>query len=156
MLTLTLIALVLLTTNDQRDIAQLAAILTRPLNIIGIKSYEISMMITLILHFIPVVFAETEKVILAQKARGARINEGNIIKRLRSFIPVLIPVFVSCIRKANKTSFAMEARCYGASPKRTSLRKFKMKRQDYFAIVVVLMLIIGVFSMNLHTNFSNF
>ena len=90
-----------------------------PLNKIKVPVHEIAMMMTIALRFIPILMEETDKIMKAQTARGADFENGNIIQRAKSMIPVLVPLFVSAFRRANDLAMAMEARCYRGGDGRT-------------------------------------
>lgn len=94
--------------------------------------HEIAMIMSLALRFIPTLMEETDKITKAQKARGAQFDTGNIIQKAKSLIPILIPLFISSIRRALDLATAMEARCYH-SGKRTKMKPLKYVKRDYFA-----------------------
>jgi len=112
--------------------------LLRPLNKIHIPVHEFSMMMTIALRFIPTLLTETDKIISAQKARGADFESGGLIKRAKALTPILIPLFVSAFRRADELATAMECRCYtGSDDGRTHLTVFSVKMCDYIAVSVV-------------------
>lgn len=102
------------------------------LKVIKFPVHEIAMIMSLALRFIPTLMEETEKITKAQKARGADLESGNFIKRIKSLIPILIPLFVSSIRRALDLSVAMESRCYHGG-KRTKMKPLMYTRKDYMA-----------------------
>jgi energy-coupling factor transport system permease protein len=102
------------------------------LKVIKFPVHEISMIMSLALRFIPTLMEETDKITKAQKARGAQFDTGNIIQKAKSLIPILIPLFISSIRRALDLATAMEARCYH-SGKRTKMKPLKYVKRDYFA-----------------------
>ncbi len=104
--------------------------LMAPLKKIGIPVHEISMMMTIALRFIPTLMEETDKIIKAQSARGADFDTGNLIQKAKSFIPVLVPLFVSAFRRAEELATAMEARCYRGSEGRTRMKQLKLTGVD--------------------------
>jgi len=109
--------------------------------------HEMAMMMTIALRFIPTLIDETDKIMKAQAARGADIGSGNLLQRAKSFIPVLIPLFVSSFRRADELAIAMEARCYRGSEGRTSMRVLKFNRNDvaifsFFCIICAGILLI--------------
>ncbi len=112
--------------------------LMAPLKRIGVPIHEMAMMMTIALRFIPTLLEETEKIIKAQAARGADFDTGNFIKRAKSYMPVLIPLFVSAFRRADELAVAMEARCYRGGVGRTRLRQLEITRLDYGLAAVVL------------------
>jgi len=116
----------------------------KPFAKVGLPAQEISMMMSIALRFIPVLTEETDKIIKAQKARGADFETGGVIKRARALIPVLIPLFVSSFRRAEDLAMAMEARCYRTDIKRTKMKPLKCNRADYAAICLCVSFIAGV------------
>ena len=110
-------------------------------------AHELAMMMTIALRFIPTLLEETDKIIKAQKSRGADFETGNIFMRMKSVMPVLIPLFISAFRRADELAMAMEARCYHGGIGRTRLKELKMQRCDYTAMAVfaaVIVLLIGI------------
>lgn len=103
------------------------------LKIFHVPVHEISMMMSIALRFIPILIEETDKIMKAQQARGADFEEGGIIKRAKSLVPVLVPLFVSAFRRANDLAMAMEARCYHGGEGRTKMKPLKYKLRDLFA-----------------------
>lgn len=99
--------------------------LLKPFVKIGVPAYELAMMMSIALRFIPILVEETEKIMKAQKARGADFESGGIIKRGKALIPVLVPLFISAFRRADELAVAMEARCYNGSGNRTRLKETK-------------------------------
>ena len=117
----------------------------RFLRIIRFPVHEIAMIMSLALRFIPTLMEETEKITKAQKARGADFETGGLIKKAKSLLPILIPLFISSIRRALDLATAMEARCYHGG-KRTKMKPLKYVKCDYIAyifFVVFISLIIG-------------
>jgi len=107
--------------------------------------YEFCFAFTL-LSFVPVLADEAQAIMDAQKARGLELERGNFLKRVRNYIPILIPLIVNAIRRSLELAEAMESRAWGASEKRTNLYVLKLKRADYLSVLVsVLMLIIAVY-----------
>lgn len=114
--------------------------LLAPLSKIKIPVHEFSMMMTIALRFIPTLIEETEKIMNAQKARGADFSNGSIIKRARALIPILIPLFISAFRRANDLATAMECRCYTGGEGRTRMNVLHASSKDYiFAAAVILL-----------------
>lgn len=105
------------------------------LKIIKVPVHEIAMMMSIALRFIPILIEETDKIMKAQTARGAVFNEGNIMKRAKAMVPVLIPLFISAFRRANDLAMAMEARCYHGSKGRTKMKPLKYERNDFIAYI---------------------
>ena len=121
----------------------------RPLSKLKIKTHEIAMMMTIALRFIPILIEETDKIISAQKARGADFESGNVLHRLRCFIPIFVPLFVSSFRRAYDLALAMESRCYRGGQGRTRLKILKIRRIDIATILGVILVFIGVIFCNI-------
>ncbi len=120
-----------------------------PLKKLRFPVHEIAMMMSIALRFIPTIMDETERIIKAQASRGADFDSGNIIKRAKSFIPVLVPLFVSAFRRADELAVAMEARCYRGSEGRTRMKQLRLTNADLYASIttvffVVLIILIGI------------
>ena len=111
---------------------------------IGIPVHEIAMMMSIALRFIPILTDETDKIMRAQKARGADFENGNIIKRIKAMIPLLVPLFVSAFRRANDLALAMEARCYNGGKGRTKMRPLKYASRDFVGYVILLIYLAAV------------
>lgn len=119
----------------------------RPLNRIKVPVHEIAMMMSIALRFIPILLEETDKIMKAQMARGADFESGGILKRAKSLIPLLVPLFVSAFRRANDLAMAMEARCYRGGDGRTKMKPLHYHTRDYVAyisLVLYLGIIIGL------------
>jgi energy-coupling factor transport system permease protein len=108
-----------------------------PLKIFKFPSHEIAMMMTIALRFVPTLIGETEKIIMAQKARGADFESGNFIRRAKAMIPILIPLFISAFNRADDLAIAMDARCYMGGTGRTSLHIPKISYRDIIAIIII-------------------
>lgn len=120
----------------------------RPLKVIKVPVHEIAMMMSIALRFIPILMEETDKIMKAQMARGADFESGNILKKAKALIPILVPLFISAFRRANDLAMAMEARCYQGGEGRTKMKPLKYQTRDYVAysyivLFVVLVIIIG-------------
>jgi energy-coupling factor transport system permease protein len=109
-----------------------------PLKKIKVPVHEIAMMMSIALRFIPILMEETDKIMKAQIARGADFESGNLIKKVKSMVPLLVPLFISAFRRANDLAMAMEARCYHGGDNRTQMKPLVYKRQDFVAYAVVL------------------
>lgn len=120
-----------------------------PLKVIKFPAHEIAMMMTIALRFIPTLIEETDKIMSAQKARGADMETGNIIRRAKALIPILIPLFVSAFRRAEELALAMECRCYHGGEGRTRLKQLKTSMRDYIATGVSGMFIVAVILLNM-------
>lgn len=119
----------------------------RPLNKIHVPVHEVAMMMSIALRFIPILIEETDKIMKAQIARGADFESGNLIKKAKAMVPLLVPLFISAFRRANDLALAMEARCYNGGAGRTKMKPLKYKKADfvsygvmvgYIALVVLL------------------
>lgn len=115
--------------------------LLKPLKLIKVDVHAISMTMTIALRFIPTLVEEVEKIMSAQKSRGAEMDSGGLIHRAKALVPVLIPLFVSSFRRANELAYAMECRCYRGGEGRTKMKIMKMQARDYISLVVVIILI---------------
>lgn len=122
--------------------------LLSPLKKIHVPVHELSMMMTIALRFIPTLVEETDKIMSAQKARGAEMDTGGLVKKAKSLIPVLIPLFVSAFKRANELATAMECRCYHGGEGRTRLKVMHTAPRDYVAIGIMLALFAGVIVIN--------
>ena len=111
--------------------------LLTPLQKIGVPTHEIAMMMSIALRFIPTLLEETDKIMKAQQAIGADFESGNIFKRAKSLIPILVPLFVSAFRIAQDLAMAMEARCYRGGKGRTRLHEMKFKAKDIWALIAL-------------------
>lgn len=117
----------------------------RPLKYLKVPVSEIAMILTIALRFIPVLMEESERIVRAQIARGADFKQGNIFKRIRFLVPVMVPLFVSAFRRADELAIAMESRCYRIGGKRTSLHERRFGRPDYGVITVSALVVIVSF-----------
>lgn len=117
--------------------------LLSPLKKIKVPVHELSMMMCIALRFIPTLIEETDKIISAQKARGADFESGNILRRAKALIPILVPLFISAFRRADELATAMESRCYHGGEGRTRLHELKYSRNDVVAFLVGALLLAG-------------
>lgn len=118
--------------------------LLNPFKRIGLPAHELAMMMTIALRFIPTLMEETDKIMKAQKARGADFETGNIVKRAKSLVPLLVPLFISAFRRADELAMAMEARCYKGGENRTRMRVLKLRKGDYVAVSVFVLYIAAI------------
>ena len=123
-----------------------------PLKKIHVPVHEIAMMMSIALRFIPILLEETEKIMKAQMARGADFESGNLIKKVKAMVPLLVPLFVSAFRRANDLALAMEARCYHGGEGRTQMKPLRYLGRDraayailalYLAAAIVLRIMLG-------------
>lgn len=114
--------------------------LLNPFKKIGLPAHELAMMMTIALRFIPTLMDETDKIMKAQKARGADFESGGLVKKAKSLIPLLVPLFISSFRRADELAMAMEARCYRGGEGRTRMKQLKFTYRDaiaYFAFTLL-------------------
>ena len=109
----------------------------KPLNKIKVPVHEIAMMMSIALRFIPILMEETDKIMKAQLARCADFESGNLIKKAKSLVPLLVPLFISAFRRANDLAMAMEARCYRGGDNRTKMKPLHYEKRDYIAYAIV-------------------
>ncbi|OHW62453.1 energy-coupling factor transporter transmembrane protein EcfT [Andreesenia angusta] len=118
--------------------------LLNPFKRIGVPAHELAMMMTIALRFIPTLLEEADKIMKAQMARGADFESGNVVRRAKNLIPLLVPLFISAFRRADELSMAMESRCYRGGENRTRMRELVLVKTDYiaFAFAVVYFILI--------------
>ena len=116
--------------------------LLKPFNKIKVPVHEIAMMMSIALRFIPILLEETDKIMKAQIARGADLENGNIIQKAKNMIPILVPLFVSAFRRANDLAMAMEARCYRGGEGRTKIKPLVYQKRDYITYAVTILYIV--------------
>lgn len=119
-----------------------------PLKVIRVPVHEFAMMMSIALRFIPTLIEETNKIISAQKARCADFESGNVLRRIKALVPILIPLFVSAVRRAEELADAMECRCYHGGEGRTKLKVMKSCARDYVFITLTTLLTVGIFFIN--------
>ena len=111
-------------------------IMLNPLKKIKIPVHEMSMMMSMALRFIPTLIEETDKIMSAQKARGADFDSGNLFQRAKALLPILVPLFVSAFRRADELAVAMESRCYHGGEGRTRMKQLRMQGIDAWALLL--------------------
>ena len=121
--------------------------LLRPLKKIKIPVHEMSMMMSMALRFIPTLIEETDKIMSAQKARGADFESGSIMRRAKALLPILVPLFISAFRRADELAIAMESRCYHGGDGRTRLKQLKYEKADFEAMLAGAAFLAAVFVM---------
>lgn len=129
-------SLMTLTTTPNNLTDGLESLLS-PLKAIRVPVHEVAMMMSIALRFIPILLEETDKIMKAQIARGADFESGNLIKKAKNLVPLLVPLFVSAFRRANDLAMAMEARCYRGGKNRTKMKPLKYKGRDFIAFIVI-------------------
>ena len=118
--------------------------LLNPLKKIKVPVHELSMMMCIALRFIPTLIEETDKIMSAQKARGADFETGSLFSRAKALIPILVPLFISSFRRADELAVAMECRCYHGGDGRTRMKELHYQRRDIVALVGGLVILAGV------------
>ena len=122
--------------------------LLKPLGRLHFPVHELAMMMSIALRFIPTLIEETDKIMNAQKARGAMLDSGTFTQRIKALVPILVPLFISAFRRADELAMAMECRCYHGGEGRTRLRVMHTAPRDYVAIGCMLLLLAAVIVIN--------
>ncbi len=122
--------------------------LLSPLKVIKVNAHELAMMMTIALRFIPTLMEETDKIMSAQKARGADMESGRLMQRIRALVPILIPLFVSSFRRAYELATAMECRCYQGGEGRTRMKQLRSAPRDWLALAVFVAVATGIILLN--------
>lgn len=122
--------------------------LLTPLKAIRINAHDLAMMMTIALRFIPTLVEETDKIMSAQKARGADMESGRLFERIKALVPVLIPLFVSSFRRAYELAMAMECRCYQGGEGRTRMKQMRTAPRDWMALAVCVLVGVGLVLFN--------
>lgn len=122
-------------------------LMLNPLKKIKIPVHEMAMMMSMALRFIPTLIEETDKIMSAQKARGADFETGSLAQRAKALLPILVPLFVSAFRRADELAVAMESRCYHGGSGRTRMKQLKMQGADIFTLLLGALLLAAVFVM---------
>ncbi len=115
--------------------------LLNPFKKIGVPAHELAMMMSIALRFIPTLMDETDKIMKAQMARGADFDSKNLIKKAKSLIPLLVPLFISSFRRAEELAMAMEARSYRGGEGRTRMKQLKYEKRDAVAFLIFFVLV---------------
>ena len=124
--------------------------LLNPLKKIKVPVHEMSMMMSMALRFIPTLIEETDKIMSAQKARGADFSTGKLTERAKALLPLLVPLFVSSFRRADELAVAMESRCYHGGEGRTRMKTLHLVRRDYLAFLVWAVILGGMIAMRVY------
>lgn len=135
-------------TTSPIDLTDAIERLLSPLKKIKVPVHELAMMMTIALRFIPTLIEETDKIMSAQKARGANMEDGNLIQKARSLIPILIPLFVASFRHAEELALAMECRCYHGGEGRTRMKQLKLGILDLWGSLFCIAFLAGVIAVN--------
>ena len=112
--------------------------LLKPLEKVRVPVHEVAMMMSIALRFIPILLEETDKIMKAQLARGADLDNGSVFKRVKAMVPILVPLFVSAFRRANDLALAMESRCYHGGEGRTKMKPLRYRRKDVVAYGIMI------------------
>ena len=136
---------ILTLTTTPVDLTHAVESLLKPLRIIKFPVHEFALIMSLTLSFIPSLIEETDRIIRAQKARGADFDTGGLIKRAKAFVPILIPLLVGGFRRAEELANAMNSRCYEGATKRTQMRVMKLGWRDAVATIFVLLFFATIF-----------
>ena len=131
-------------TTSPIDLTDGLELLLNPLKKIGVPVHEMTMMMSMALRFIPTLIQETDKIMSAQKARGADFETGNLFQRAKALLPLLVPLFVSAFRRADDLAIAMESRCYHGGEGRTRMKQLKWHTRDTIAMLLGLALLAAV------------
>ena len=124
--------------------------LLSPYKRFGLPAHDLAMMMTIALRFIPTLLEETDKIMKAQMARGADFESGNILRRAKALIPILVPLFISAFRIAQDLAMAMECRCYHGGEGRTRMKVLKAGKSDVAVTVFSLLLCVGIVLLNIY------
>lgn len=136
-------------TTSPIDLTDAIERLLSPLKKVKVPVHELAMMMTIALRFIPTLIEETDKIMSAQKARGADIETGGLIKKAKALVPILIPLFVASFRHAEELALAMECRCYHGGDGRTRMKQLKMSVLDLFGALFLCLFFTGVIIVNI-------
>ena len=138
-------------TTTPNDLTDAIERLLSPLKFIGLKNavHTLAMMMTIALRFIPTLIEEAEKIMNAQKARGADLENGKLTERVKALIPILIPLLISSVRRAYELAEAMECRCYNGGEGRTRMKQMHLKGRDFAVFGVALVICSGIIALNI-------
>ena len=137
-------------TTTPNDLTDAIENLLSPLRLIGLKNavHTLAMMMTIALRFIPTLIEETQKIINAQKARGADLENGNLLERIKALVPILIPLLISSVRRAYELAEAMECRCYNGCDGRVRMKQLKYNSNDFVSLFIVFTFCTTVIAIN--------
>lgn len=137
-------------TTTPNDLTDAIEKLLSPLRFIGLKNavHTLAMMMTIALRFIPTLIEETQKIMNAQKARGADLENGKLIERIKALIPILIPLLISSVRRAYELAEAMECRCYNGGEGRVRMKQLKYAKGDFISFTIVFIICAAVIGLN--------
>lgn len=146
---LILISSILTFTTSPTQLTDAIERLLKPLAMMKVPVHEFAMMMTIALRFVPTLLEETDKIMSAQKARGADMESGGLMQRIKALIPVLIPLFVSAFRRAYDLATAMESRCYTGGEGRTKMKILKVGKIDWLTISLCVVFLAGFIALNI-------
>ena len=147
-ITLVVISSLLTYTTSPNELTDAIERLFKPLKVFKVDVHSIAMTMTIALRFIPTLIEEVQKIMAAQKSRGADMETGSLLHRAKALVPVLIPLFVSSFRRANELAYAMECRCYRGGEGRTKMKIMKLSVRDYISLIVVIVFIALIVALN--------
>lgn len=124
--------------------------LLRPFQRLGVPSHELAMMMTIALRFIPTLLEETDRIMKAQESRGADFTTGSLVKRAKSMVPLLVPLFISAFRRADDLAVAMEARCYRGGEGRTRMKELCYTRLDTVSMSILILVVLIILVMRFY------
>ena len=138
-------------TTTPNDLTDAIERLLSPLKFVGLKNavHTLAMMMTIALRFIPTLIEEAEKIMNAQKARGADLENGKLTERVKALIPILIPLLISSVRRAYELAEAMECRCYNGGEGRTRMKQMHMAGRDFIVLGASLVICGGIITLNI-------
>ena len=148
-ISLILISSVLTFTTTPTDLTDALERIMKPLKFFKVGVSEIAMMMTIALRFVPTLLEETDKIMSAQKSRGADLESGGITQRVKALIPIIIPLFISSFKRAYDLAVAMECRCYRGGIGRTRMKVLKLSKIDFIFICFTVLLCLGVIMCNI-------
>ena len=146
---LILVSSILTFTTSPTQLTDAIERLLKPLALLHVPVHEFAMMMTIALRFVPTLLEETEKIMAAQKARGADMESGGLMQRIKALIPVLIPLFVSAFRRAFDLATAMESRCYHGGEGRTKMKVLHLSKVDYITLIVCVLYLAAFITANI-------
>lgn len=147
---LLLISSLLTYTTSPTDLTDAIEKLLSPLKVFKVDVHTFAMMMTIALRFIPTLIDEIDRIMSAQKARGADFESGNFVKRIKALFPIFIPLFISAFKRAIELTDAMSCRCYVGGEGRTRLRQMKTTYRDYVAFAIMIIICVGIVVLNIY------
>ncbi|MBQ4093765.1 MAG: energy-coupling factor transporter transmembrane protein EcfT [Oscillospiraceae bacterium] len=135
-------------TTTPIELTHAIELLLGPLGKIGFPVHERAMMMTIALRFIPTLMDETNKIMSAQKSRGATLDTGSFAQRVKALTPILVPLFVSAFRRADELALAMECRCYNGGVGRSRMRALRLRGEDYLALLIFVLGCAAIWSLD--------